>query len=359
MKLFKKHHPIKFYKKHWKWMIPLTTLLLIFISGGIYAFLQFSKPKPKPVEQKSQIKPPELLHYYSKLSGREVSEELSLGPVTGVMIENSPEARPQSGLYDADLVFESVAEGGITRFLALYQESKPQEIGPIRSVRIHFANLVTGYDASLAHVGGADSALSLIKENKDLDEFSNGESYWRSADRYAPHNVYTSFDKLDKLNKSKAFIKSNFIGFERKADEPKNPADATSIYIPISAFNYDSQIKYQPESNSYLRFIAGKPHLDANNKQIDPKVVVVLNVDHNAIKDTNGYAYPNILDSGNAIIYQDGTKQEANWIKKDAASPLKLTDTAGNDIKLNTGQTWVTIIPTANKPVIEEPVQSN
>lgn len=359
MKLFKKHHPIKFYKRHWKWTVPLTVVLLFLAGGGTYAFIQSNKPKPVEPTKKVEIKPPELPHYFSKLTGREVSELLSLKPVTGVMIENSPEARPQSGLYDADLVFESVAEGGITRFLALYQESEPKEIGPIRSVRIHFANLAVGYDAGLAHVGGADSALNLIRSNKDLDEFANGGSYWRSTERYAPHNVYTSFDKLNELNRAKGFSKSDFIGFSRKADEPKNPADATSIYIPISAFNFDSQIKYQPETNSYLRFMAGKPHLDANGKQISPKVVVVLNVDHNTVSDTNGYRYPQILSSGSAIIYQDGTKTEATWAKKDATSPLKLTDASGNDMKLNPGQTWVTIIPTNNKPVIEEPIQSN
>ena len=359
MKLFKKHHPIKFYKRHWKWTVPLTVVLLFLAGGGTYAFIQSNKPKPVEPEKKVEIKPPELPHYFSKLTGREVSEPLSLKPVTGVMIENSPEARPQSGLYDADLVFESVAEGGITRFLALYQESEPKEIGPVRSVRIHFANLAVGYDASLAHVGGSDSALSLIRSNKDLDEFANGGSYWRSPNRYAPHNVFTNFDNLNALNSAKGFTKSDFVGFSRKADEPGNPADATSIYIPVSAFNFDSQIKYQPETNSYLRFMAGKPHLDANGKQINPKVVVVLNVDHNTVSDTNGYRYPQILSSGSATIYQDGTKIEATWAKKDAASPLKLTDASGNDMKLNPGQTWVTIIPTNNKPVVEEPIQSN
>ena len=89
MKLFKKHHPIKFYKRHWKWTVPLTVVLLFLAGGGTYAFIQSNKPKPVEPEKKVEIKPPELPHYFSKLTGREVSEPLSLKPVTGVMIENS------------------------------------------------------------------------------------------------------------------------------------------------------------------------------------------------------------------------------------------------------------------------------
>ena len=355
----KKHHPIKFYKRHWKWTVPLSLIILSLVGGGAFAYVKY-KNKPAPAQEPQvEIKPPEAKVYFSPLSGRQVSEEATKRPVTGVMIENSLEARPQSGLYDADLVYESVAEGGISRFLALYQESEPKEVGPVRSVRIHFANLVTGYDAGLAHVGGSDEALSLIRSGKDLDQFFNDSTYWRSNQRYAPHNVYTSFEKLNELNQQKGYTSSDFEGFLRKDDEPAASPTATSVYIPISAVNFDSQIKYKAEDNSYLRFMAGQQHLDASGKQINPKVVIVIKAKHNVVASQNGYRYPQLLSSGDALIYQDGTETAATWSKKDAESPLTLTDASGEDIKLNRGQTWVTIIPDTNEPVIEEPVQSN
>lgn len=355
----KKHHPIKFYKRHWKWTVPLSLILLSLIGGGVYAYVKHKNKPALEQTQAEEIKPPESKVYFSPLSGRQVSEEATKRPVTGVMIENSPEARPQSGLYDADLVYESLAEGGISRFLALYQESQPQEVGPVRSVRIHFANLVVGYDGGLAHVGGSNEALSLIRDGKDLDEMQNPDYYWRSNQRYAPHNAYTSFDKLNQLNQQKGYTSSDFEGFARKDDQPAEAPTATSIYTPISAATFDSQIKYQASDNSYLRFMAGKQHLDANGKQINPKVVVVLKAKHNVVASDNGYRYPQILSSGEALIYQDGTETKATWSKKDAKSPLSLTDATGEDIELNRGQTWVTIIPDTNDPVIEEPIQSN
>jgi hypothetical protein len=354
-----KHHPLKFYKRHWRWTVPLT---IFFIAGsGVagWAYKNSLKPEPAHIEQKIEIKPPQQTVYISPLSGRVVTKELSLRPVTGVMIENSVDARPQSGLYDADLVYESLAEGGITRFLSLYQESTPKEIGPVRSVRIHFANLIVGYDAPLAHVGGADQALSLIHANRDLDEMKNGASYWRSSERSAPHNAYTSFEKLDALNTEKGYIDSKFSGFERKDDSPVATPDATNIYIPISAALYDSRIKYQPETNSYLRFQGGEKHLDTNGKQINPKVVVVMKAKHGVVADDNNYKYPQVFGTGDIDVFQDGTITKGTWSKKDAKSSLTLLDSKNQPLKLNAGQTWITIIPDTNESVIEEPVKSD
>lgn len=354
-----KHHPFKFYKRHLRWTLPLT---VIFISGsgmGAWAYKKAHQPKPQPAEQKTEVRPPQQTAYKSPLSGRIVTKELSLRPITGVMIENSPDARPQSGLYDADLVYESVAEGGITRFLSLYQESAPKEVGPVRSVRIHFANLAVGYDAALAHVGGADQALNLIRDNRDLDEMRNSASYWRSSERFAPHNAYTSFEKLDILNSQKGYIDSKFSGFDRKEDSPAATPTATNIYIPVSAALYDSRIKYQPETNSYLRFQGGEKHLDANNQQINPKVVIVMKVKHGIVADDNDYKYPQVLGHGDVEVFQDGAITKGTWSKKDAKSSLTLLDSNNQPLKLNAGQTWITIIPDTNEPVIEEPVKTN
>ena len=107
------------------------------------------------------------------------------------MIENSPDARPQSGLKAAGVVYEAIAEGGITRFMALYQTSKPELIGPVRSLRMYYLDWFAPYSASIAHVGGSLNALTEARSGKyrDLDQFFNSQTYWRASDRYAPHNV--------------------------------------------------------------------------------------------------------------------------------------------------------------------------
>ena len=120
-------------------------------------------PRPKPT-------------YYSPLTGKVVkTKAATTTPVTAIMIENSPDARPQSGLKDAEVVYEAVAEGGITRFLALYQQHHPQLIGPVRSVRMYYVDWLTPYNASVAHVGGSYRALQLVRNGsyRDIDQFFN------------------------------------------------------------------------------------------------------------------------------------------------------------------------------------------
>lgn len=167
-------------------------LALAAITTIVVAVLQ---PNRQPGTLKTtSFKKPEPTIYYSPLTGRQVdSEAATKQAVTGIMIENSPDARPQSGIKQAGIVYEAVAEGGITRFLALYQEAKPGLIGPVRSVRMYYVDWVAPYNASVAHIGGSAAALAEVRNGsyRDIDQFFNAPYYWRATDRYAPHNVYT------------------------------------------------------------------------------------------------------------------------------------------------------------------------
>ena len=176
--------------------------------------------------------------YYSPLTGVEVPNEAATKQaVTGIMIENSPDARPQSGLKQAGIVYEAIAEGGITRFLALYQEAKPRLIGPVRSVRMYYVDWVAPYNASVAHIGGSAAALAEVRNGnyRDIDQFFNAGSYWRASDRYAPHNVYTSFEKLDALNSAKGYNESSFTAWPRQNGKASSAPDATSVAINFSS----------------------------------------------------------------------------------------------------------------------------
>jgi hypothetical protein len=273
------------------------------------------------------------------------------------MVENSLDARPQSGLNDAGIVFEAIAEGGITRFVSLFQDGQPQYLGPVRSLRPYYIDWAAAFDASIAHVGGSPDALAQIRSGgKDLDQFFNSGSYWRQPTRVAPHNVYTSFERLDALNKSKGYISSHFTSWPRKNDKKLAVPTAKAIDVNISSALYNSHYDYDTASNSYLRSEGGKPHIitnaqaDTAGQQLHPKVVVVLVMPY-SIVDRSGHSGYATTGSGAAYIFQDGAVTQGNWSKGERGSQFSFTDANGQPIKLNMGQAWVTAVAQAGMVV--------
>jgi len=326
--------------------IALGTILLV--GGGLLAMLVsykepalvtnvFVKPKPKPAPK-----------FYSPLTGVQVADEnATKRHVTAIMIENSPDARPQSGLKDAGIVYEAIAEGGITRFIALYQEARPGLIGPVRSVRPYYVEWAAGYDAAVAHIGGSANALTMIRSGNyglDIDQFFNAGAYWRASDRYAPHNVYTNFDRLDALVASKGKTTSTFTGFARKEDAKSKEPNATSINISVSSGTYNVGYTYDAASNSYARSLGGEAHTDREGGQIQPKVAIALRVENTTVFEDGYRQSYKVIGSGDAYVFQDGTVREVTWTKADAKSPLQLVEAGGKPVALNRGQTWITAV---------------
>lgn len=298
-----------------------------------------TKPKPKPAPV-----------YYSPLTGEKVADlAATTMPVTAIMIENSPDARPQSGLKQAGVVFEAIAEAGITRYLTLHQQDKPQIIGPVRSVRPYFIDWLTPFDASVAHVGGSLAALNEVRDGqyRDIDEFFNGAYYWRSTDRYAPHNVYTSFAKLDALNAKKGYTESHFTGFTRTDEKPSPKPDATNITINFNNYAslYNTSYTYDAANNRYNRFLAGQPHMDREDGQITPKVVIAMKVNEKTVLEDGYRESIGTIGSGSAVIFQNGTAQEVTWHKPSQAAQITFTDANGKDVPLVRGQTWIAAVP--------------
>ena len=331
-------------------IISVIFLILVIIFSFLFFFrkpesapVKNPDPKSQKTEPKKKAKPEK---FYSKLSGVEVSEKsLENAPVFGVMIENSIPARPQSGLSQAEVVFEAIAEGGITRFLALYLQHKPKLLGPVRSIRGYYIDWASGFDASIAHVGGPGDALARMRDgkHKDMDEFLNTQTFWRSKNRYAPHNVYTNFTILSALGSSKGWNSSNFEGFSRKEDSPAKEKNATQIQVNISGFSYNSTYVYQENCNCYLRSQAGVTHTDADGTQISTKTLIVLKMENKLAADRYHNTYRNI-GSGVAIVFQDGVAQEAKWVKSSEDSPLILQNNDGSNFKINRGQSWIVAV---------------
>ncbi len=339
--------------KHWTTSHPKTSISLVVVMvvvGGGAAVASYFYPSPQSIVNlisgKLAPKPEAETKYYSPLTGVQVGDEAATKQqVRGIMIENSPSARPQSSLKEAGVVFEAIAEGGITRLLTLHQEDRPGIIGPVRSLRPYYIDWLAPFDASISHVGGSANALKEIRNGsyKDVDQFFNGKYYWRATDRAAPHNVYTNTDNIINMNNSKGYTSSNFTPWPRKADAPSDQPSAQKINIAVSGPLYDVQYNYDKASNTYLRSEGGAKHNDREKGQISPNVVVVMKVpSHIGFEDGNR-TQMDTIGSGDVFVFQDGVAVQGKWYKADKKSQLVFYDKLGNQIPFNAGQTWITV----------------
>lgn len=355
-RFYKRFHPIQWFKGLSKKQKVLTILVaIIILAGGSAGAWALFKPEPKAAPKPAVVEvpkeEPKKETEPSRLSGLQVKPELNKRPVTGIMIENSPDARPQSGLRDAGVVFEAIAEGGITRFLALFQEGQPDHIGPVRSVRPYYVDWVHGFDAAIAHVGGSSDGLAKIKSDgvKDLDQFANPKPFKRVSNRYAPHNMYTSMAGLDELSQSKGFTSSTFDSFPRKDDQPLAAPTAKTLNFNISGQIYNPQFDYDTATNSYKRSHSGKPHKDEKSgEQLAPKVVIAAVINYGIAPNGVNSKYDN-LGSGKAYIFQDGFVTQATWNKPSGGEQITFKDDGGRPIKLNAGQTWISVVASADR----------
>lgn len=297
----------------------------------------------------------------------------------GVMIENHTEARPQSGLTSADIVYEAIAEGGITRFLAIYYCQDAEVVGPVRSARTYFLDFISEYGPFplYAHVGGANTpgpanALGQIvdygwAEYNDLNQFSIGfPVFIRDYDRLGrtvatEHTVYSSTTKLwDYAREDRGITHENedgevwnegYIPYKIKEDSPASarPTSQTVIYNFWDGYaDYLVEWSYDSATNSYKRSNGGEPHTDLNNKQqIAAKNVVILFMRESRANDGyegNLHMLYGTKGTGNATIFMDGEEIDATWSKKTRISKLELKDRRGQDIEFNPGQIWFSVV---------------
>lgn len=299
----------------------------------------------------------------------------------GVMIENHVEARPQSGIPSADIVYEAVAEGGITRFLAIFYCKDAQYVGPVRSARVYFVDLLAGYGAYplYAHVGGANTdgpadALSKIGKLKwnlynDLNQFAVPfPYYWRDYERLpgriTEHTVYSTTQKLWTYAKEKRKLTDvdedghkwdeNFVAWKVKKADPSRSPSASKISFDFwdNKTEYTVVWDYVTDTNRYARSNGGQPHTDKNTgKQISAPNVVIVFVQESSANDgyPGGHMLYKLIGSGMGIIFQDGKAVPMKWEKADAFSLLQFTDEGGDEIAFNPGQVFVEIVPKGNE----------
>lgn len=328
--------------------LAIIAVLLVFGSVTAYALNKILK-RPFEISNSTIVFEPKSTSP-SRLTGVEIPNKLNKHHVTSIQIENSPDARPQSGLYDAGIVFEAIAEGGITRFNALFLETKPVYIGPIRSVRPYYVDLMLPFDPSFVHAGGSAQGLAKVRKLKvkDIDHGANADAFQRISSRYAPHNLYSSMGALDKVSKRRGYNKSTFTSWPRLIREaPADKVTAGQINFYISGPLYDVQYNYDKDSNSYKRRMAGQPHMDEKaKKQIKPKVVIALIMKFHQ----NGiYSVYKTTGSGQMFVFQNGEVIKGKWKKSGSRQQFKFTDNKGRTIRLNPGQTWVTLLKSSGE----------
>jgi hypothetical protein len=269
-----------------------------------------------------------------------------------IVIENHSDSRPQSGLTDAEIVYETLAEGGITRFLAIFQTREPKTIGPVRSARPYFNFLADIWHAPLIHAGGSEKALQelndkVYKNLYDINEFSFGKYFTRDKLRVAPHNLYTTMedqrDLLDDKNQTAWEARKLWETQNTPTDQLKQ--EVTNITLPFSIPSYEVSYKYDPATNSYQRSIAGKPAVDRNNNLvISPKNVLVMLTDITPVPgDEKLTVNIKVTGSGPCYLFNTGVFKQCKWEHKDGKHVY--TNQDGTELKLETGQTWIEIFP--------------
>ena len=271
-----------------------------------------------------------------------------------VMVENHIQARPQTGLSKADIVYEALAEGGITRFLAIYLQ-EDSEIGPVRSARPYYLDWAVEYDATYVHFGGSPDALSKISTFgiKDLNGLTIGvPTFERKSSRSAPHNVYTTTQKLREKASNKGIIRGNNIvswKFIDEKDIPKRSNRPDNFLINLDfkgTFGYNVEWRYNADTNSYTRSNGGSPQVDTlTNTPLEAKSIIVQTVAD--APDPSGHSRLSMITVGSnsATVFENGTFIEGSWKKDERTSRTMFLDKAGKEIKLNRGKIWVEVIP--------------
>ncbi|GAE29495.1 DUF3048 domain-containing protein [Halalkalibacter hemicellulosilyticus] len=299
----------------------------------------------EPAEEK-ELEPSSLFTY--PLTGLEAEEE-SGNRIIGVTINNDPRARPQTGLVDADIVYELLAEGNITRFVALYHSILPEKIGPVRSSRTYHIDLLKGYNSIFVTHGWSPEAEQRLTINRELDYISgmkyDGTLFQRSSDRVAPHNSYITAEHIYQGIEQE--------GYERAGDVPTfefysldeeyeiEGENAESIVVQYSSghrINYEFNVELSgyTRANGELQTVdheTGEPQLIEN--------LFVVETSHQVV-DEQGRRVIDLNSGGQALLFQDGKVQSVDWENQDGIiTPVK----DGNVVPLVPGQTWVNVIP--------------
>ncbi len=296
----------------------------------------------------------------SKLTGEWVDPEKGNRRPVAIMLNNIKEAIPQSAIEKADIIYEAPVEGGITRLMGIYENFDDlDKIGSVRSSRLYYCYFAKEFDAVYVHWGQAIYAQDLLNSSS-IDNLNGleleGSTFFRSSDRVAPHNGYTSGDRLLAGIEKKGYRKEYPSDYKQKflfSEEEVTLEDGVSAkkVTPGYAVN-QPWFEYQESDGLYYRYQYGTKQVDKETgNQIAYKNIIMQNVDYYDYGD--GYYYIYTTGSGKGKYITNGKAIDITWKKDSEFGVTRYYDTSGKEITLNPGKTWVCIIQNAGKVSIE------
>jgi hypothetical protein len=286
--------------------------------------------------------------------------------VVAVMIDDQFRARPQSGLSSASIVWQAPAEGGIPRYMALFQEGNPKAVGPIRSSRYYFIAWASEWKSVYMHVGGSPQALALLRSRDgrgrvvyDGDGFRYEPTYmWRIRTRSAPHNMYTDGKHMRGLTKKVGAKPVNYKAawaFAPDAELAARPKGGT-IIVPYLANKVT--YKYDRTTNRYLRSVSveGKQMDPAAKTRIAPSNVVIMAMSFAPLNDGSKKhrLEAQFTGKGTAWIATNGKTVKGTWKKPSMTAPTKFYGPDGKPVTLTIGQTFIQVVPKGTRITIKD-----
>lgn len=340
-----------------KKVVIFILLILVVLSVGIfigtknlfsfkyenYSDVTFEKPE----EKKLQI----------------IDEESTTRPV-GVMIDNVKEAWPQAGLGDAYLIYEIIVEGGYTRLFALFKDTNPSVIGPVRSLRHYYIDYALENEAVIVRFGNSPKALNDVSKLKvaNLDGLVNpGNMFWRdSSITKAPHNAFTSMENIRKQMEAKGYNKevtSTLLKYsidEINLDKNDSSILANNISIKYSYIHTTSYV-YDSNTKKYLRSMQNTPHVDRiTNEQYSVKNIIVIKVKNYNLVDSENKGRQELdnIGTGDGYYITNGYAVPIKYEKTSREAKTKYMYLDGTEIDVNDGNTYIQIMPTSGKLTI-------
>lgn len=351
---------MKFFKKT---LATLAILVIVSSSIAITKHNTNTNVKEKTIEE---------VKFYSPLSGIETPSDISKDPIFAVMLDNHPSARPQSGLNDADIIYEFKAEGQYTRYLALFQKNHVDQIGPVRSARPYFVNTSAEYDAIYAHWGGSDAGYAQISTSsvKDLDGiYLEGSTYYRNRNvkKYAPHNGYTNYDLLKESAQDFGYLENTNPNTSFKFDTDKDLLNIKEQMQDIKATNfsfdffknfYNMTFEYDEENNNYKSYRNNEVLIDErDNSEVRPKNII-LQFAKSSVTGPKLTLTIEHIGTGDGKLFTNGKVIDITWEKETETSPTIFKDKNNENIILTPGLTFIEVLdPDDNieiSPSIEE-----
>lgn len=298
---------------------------------------------------------------YSYLTGEPVSETIGKQRPYAIMINNIDVSLPQSGVSQAEMIYEAQVESGITRLMAVFQDvDNIEKIGSIRSARHYYIDFANDNDAIYVHYGQSKYALSRIEDDNimTIHGLSGYESqvFYRSSDRKAPHNVYTTGKMLAEGLEVTGLTRDYPAGYTPRLQfnhvdtELKDGINAQKVNIP---FDSEPYFTYNTEDGLYYRYQYGEAHIDReNDQQLTFKNIIVQYVNEKSISNQD-HQDMTLNGSGKGLYITDGKAEEITWKRNDNADKTKYYDASGNEISLNPGKTFFEVVSDSKTVTLE------